>query len=161
MENQYHIDFDCEKLSDAFGVEAEDVFEFMTDGRRASFIIERRIKWAHPGWELAPTEGAGYDLMSPEGEKWEVRSITQQGVYFNPSAQVGKGRSFEELGFLAKLDDIEGFILSDITEFPRIPVFVVPVENVIRWYSGGLLGLNAKVSRKKFLSTLLPDIRYR
>jgi hypothetical protein len=160
MENQFLIDFDCSQLAAAFGVEAEDVHEFMTDGRRASFIIERRLKWGHQGWQLAPSEGAGYDLMDPEGAKWEVRSITRQGVYFNPSAQVGKGRYFDEDGFIAKLYDIVGFILSDITLFPHIPVYVVPVENVVRWYWAGLLGVNAKVSRKRFLDTLLQDIRY-
>ena len=98
--------------------------------------------------------------MAPDGGKWEVRSITRQGVYFNPSAQVGKGRFFDEDGFIAKLDDVEGFILSDITLFPRVPVYVVPVENVMRWYAAGMLGKNAKVSRKKFLSALLGDVRH-
>lgn len=160
MENRFAISFDCATLAKAFGVQDDDVHEFMTDGRRASFIIERRLKWGHPGWELAPSEGAGYDLMAPNGEKWEVRSITRQGVYFNPSAQVGKGRYFEEEGFVAKLNDIEGFILSDITLFPEIPVYVVPVDNVSRWYKAGSLGVNAKVSRKKFLDHLLDDVRY-
>ncbi len=159
MEDKFYISFDCQKLAEAFGVEDEDVHEFMTDGRRASFIIERRLKWGHPGWELAPSEGAGYDLMDPDGGKWEVRSITRQGVYFNPSAQVGKGRFFDEEGFIAKLDDIDGFVLSDITLFPEVPIYVVPVENVIRWYAKNMIGKNAKVSRKKFLDKLLGDIR--
>jgi len=160
MEKRFTISFDCAQLARAFGVEDEDVHEFMTDGRRASFIIERRLKWGHPGWGLAPSEGAGYDLMAPDGGKWEVRSITRGGVYFNPSAQVGKGRSFDEGGFIAKLDDIEGFVLSDITQFPEIPIYVVPVENVTRWYKNGDIGKNAKVSRKKFLDNLLNDVRH-
>ncbi len=130
----------------------------LTGGRRASFIIERRLMWAHPGWELAPSEGAGYDLRAPDGGLWEVRSITRGGVYFNPSAQVGKGRAFEETGFLAKLAAVRGLILSDITLFPEVPVYVVPVENVMRWYKAGRIGRNAKVSRGVFLSRLLTDI---
>ena len=94
MKTRFEIKFDAQKLADAFGVKDEDVHAFMTDGRRASFMIERRIMWAHPGWSLAPSEGAGYDLLSPTGDCWEVRSITKGGVYFNPSAQVGKGRAF-------------------------------------------------------------------
>lgn len=160
MEREFRIDFDCEKLAEAFGVEPEDVFEFMTDGRRASFIIERRLKWSHPGWELAPSEGAGYDLKDPNGRLWEVRSITRGGVYFNPSAQVGKGRFFEEGGFRAKCAAIEGYILSDITRFPQIPVYVVPVRNVLRWFDSGKLGSNAKVSRSVFYSKLHHDIQF-
>lgn len=160
MQNRFEIEFDCHQLAQAFGVADADVHEFMTDGRRASFIIERRLKWAHEGWELAPTEGAGYDLRSPDGGHWEVRSITRGGVYFNPSAQVGSGRTFHEAGFLAKCSQIAGYILSDITAFPSVPVYVVPVENVTRWYSSGRLGTTAKVSRAKFYNDLLPDIRF-
>lgn len=158
MEKEFVIDFDCGKLADAFGIQPDDVAEFMTDGRRASFIIERRLKWSHPGWELAPSEGAGYDLKAPDGGLWEVRSITRGGVYFNPSAQVGSGRSFEEGGFRAKCAAIEGYILSDITQFPSIPVYVVPVANVLRWYDEKRLGANAKVSRASFFSNLHKDI---
>ena len=160
MEREFLIEFNCQQLAAAFGVEPEDVFEFMTDGRRASFIIERRLKWSHPGWELAPSEGAGYDLKDPDGGLWEVRSITRGGVYFNPSAQVGKGRFFEEVGFRAKCAAIRGYILSDITRFPSIPVYVVPVANVLRWYEAGQLGANAKVSRSVFFSRLHKDILY-
>jgi len=160
MENQFEIEFDCDQLASAFGVAPDDVYEFMTDGRRASFIIERRLKWAHEGWQLAPTEGSGYDLRAPDGGLWEVRSVTRGGVYFNPSAQVGSGRRFEEAGFLAKCGQIAGYILSDITKFPKVPVFVVPVENVMRWYETGMLGSSAKVSRARFYDRLLPDVRY-
>ena len=92
--------------------------------------------WENPGWKLAPSEGAGYDLLDPEGGMWEVRSITRQGVYFNPSNQVGSGRVFNEHGFQAKLAGIKGFILSDIVSFPVVDVFVVPVENVLLWHRG-------------------------
>lgn len=158
MEQRFSIHFDDQKLAEAFGVTTEDVHEYLTDGRRASFIIERRLKWAHPGWELAPSEGAGYDLRAPDGGLWEVRSITQGGVYFNPSAQVGAGRKFEEAGFLTKLDGLQGFILSDITLFPEVPVFKVPVEHVKRWYKQRELNAAAKMSRAAFYARLLPQL---
>ena len=116
--------------------------------------------WEHPGWKLAPSEGAGYDLLDPDGGMWEVRSITRQGVYFNPSNQVGSGRVFNEDGFQSKLKGIEGFILSDIVGFPVVDIFVVPVENVLRWHRENALGSSAKVSRKKFLDILAQDIRH-
>lgn len=144
----------------AFKVSVEDVREYLTDGRRVSFMIERRLARDNPGWQLAQSEGAGYDLLDPDGGKWEVRSITRGGVYFNPSSQVGSGRTFNEQGFQDKLNDIKGFILSDIVEFPTVNVYVVPVANVLRWHRQYLLGANARVSRKKFLVDLARDIRY-
>ena len=52
-----------------------DIREYFTDGRRVSFIIERLLMWENPGWTLAPSEGAGYDLRAPDGGLWEVRSM--------------------------------------------------------------------------------------
>lgn len=160
MDHIFGINFDCERLADAFGVRSDDIRAFMTDGRRASFIIERRLVWSHPGWQLATSEGAGYDLSDPDGGRWEVRSITRRGVYFNPSAQVGIGRCFEEIGFFAKLSSIQGFILADITLFPTVCVYLVPVANVQRWYAERRLGTRTMVARNVFLTQLLPDIRY-
>ena len=160
MKKRFQMKWDEQKLASAFKVSPTDIREYLTDGRRVSFIIERRLKWENPGWELARSEGAGYDLLDPEKNKWEVRSITKQGVYFNPSNQVGSGRVFSEDGFIAKLEEIKGFILSDIVGFPVVEVFVVPVENVTRWYKSGRLGANARVSRNKFLNELQRDIRF-
>jgi len=160
MKNRFQMHWDEQELASAFKVSTADIREYLTDGRRVSFIIERRLKWENPGWELAPSEGAGYDLLDPDGNMWEVRSITRQGVYFNPSNQVGSGRVFNEDGFIAKLTGIKGFILSDIVGFPVVDVFVVPVDNVLRWHRGRALGANAKVSRDKFLRILAKDIRY-
>lgn len=58
------------------------------------------------------------------------------------------------------MSGIKGFILSDIVGFPVVDVFVVPVDNVLRWHSGRALGSNAKVSRDKFLNVLARDIRF-
>ena len=158
MQKRFKIDWDVDKLSEAFRVTKDDVREYFTDGRRVSFIIERRLKWDHPGWELASSEGAGYDLKDPKGGLWEVRSVTKSGVYFTPSNQVGSGRRFNENGFQEKLSSVMGFILTDIENFPSMDVYVVPVQNVIRWHNQGLLGANAKVSRSKFLNKLATDI---
>lgn len=158
MRPRFTMQWDAAELAKAFRVTQQDIQEYLTDGRRVSFIIERRLKWEHPGWTLAPSEGAGWDLRDPEGGLWEVRSVTRGGVYFNPSNQVGSGRKFGEEGFFAKLAGIKGFILSDIVNFPNVDVFVVPMEYVRRWYDQRLLGANAKVSRDVFLNKLAPQL---
>lgn len=160
MERRFQLRWNENELAQAFKVSTDDVREYLTDGRRVSFIIERRLKWENAGWKLAPSEGAGYDLLDPDGGMWEVRSITRQGVYFNPSNQVGSGRKFNEDGFQLKMSGIKGFILSDIVGFPVVDVYVVPVDNVIRWHRAAALGTNAKVSRDKFLNLLARDIKF-
>lgn len=51
-------------------------------------------------------------------KKWEVRSISRNGIYFCPSYMVGSGRKFNEAGFLVKIAEISGYIVSDIERFP-------------------------------------------
>ena len=160
MKSRFQMHWNEEELARAFRIKTADVREYFTDGRRVSFIIERRLKWDNPGWELARSEGAGYDLLDPEGRKWEVRSVTKAGVYFTPSSQVGSGRTFNEEGFIAKLDEIEGFILSDISGFPVVDVFVVPAVDILKWYRQGVLGSNARISRKGFLERLRREYGY-
>ena len=160
MQNKFKLTWDEAELAQAFRISQEDVREYLTDGRRVSFIIERRLANEHATWKLAPSEGKGYDLLDPNNDKWEVRSITNSGVYFTPSNQVGSGRSFNEPKFQEKLREIKGFILTDIAPFPEVNVYVVPVANVVRWYRLGLLGSRASISRKKFLESIAPDIRF-
>jgi hypothetical protein len=158
MQTKFVLEWDATELARAFGITESDVRLYFTDGRRVSFIIERRLVLEHPGWKLAPSEGAGYDLLSPDGGKWEVRSLTRGGVYFCPSYMVGSGRRYEQQGFLEKLNDIRGYILSDIEKFPSVPVFVVPSGCVRKWYENGRLGAGTKVGREKFLNELAPSI---
>lgn len=66
-------------------------------------MLERRIAHEVIKGRLAPSEGAGFDLIDPAGHKWGVRSISKGGIYFCPSYMVGSGCSFDEPGFLAKL----------------------------------------------------------
>ena len=59
---------------------------------------------------------------------------------------------------LRKLNEIQGYILSDIERFPSVPVFVVPSTSVRKWFDSGQLGTTTKISREKFLNDLAPRI---
>lgn len=149
-----YLAWDLAAIARALNISADDVLEYFTDGRRVSFILERRIAHEILGGTLAKSEGAGYDLLDREGRKWEVRSISRGGVYFCPSYMVGSGRTFEAGGFLAKLDNIEGYILADIEVFPRVPFWSVNSAEVREWWQAGELGSASKVSRKRALELL-------
>ncbi|MCX6778124.1 MAG: hypothetical protein NT157_04530 [Candidatus Micrarchaeota archaeon] len=148
------LSWDARKIAEAFKIKDEDVRLYFTDGRRVSFIIERRLAYEVLNGTLAPSEGAGFDLFDSEGNKWEVRCITKGGVYFCPSNMVGKGRKFEERGFLDKLDEIKGYILADAESFPDMPFWIIPTEQVRAWYDAGTLGKNSKITRKKALELI-------
>ncbi|MEO0082152.1 MAG: hypothetical protein ABIL25_07665 [candidate division WOR-3 bacterium] len=141
------------EIAKALKIDEKDVKEYFTDGRRVSFLLERRIA-KRLDWVLAPSEGAGYDLVDPKGRRWEVRSITKGGIYFGPSYDVGSGRSYTERGFREKIGQLAGYVLCDIESFPRIPFWIISVKQVLRWKDGGLLGTQARASRRKMLELL-------
>ena len=146
--------WDTEEIARALKITKEDVQEYFTDGRRVSFLLERRIAREIIKGKLASSEGAGFDLLDSQGRKWEVRSISKGGIYFCPSYMVGSGRHFDEKGFLEKLSEIEGYIVSDIESFPRIPFWIVTAKQVQLWWKSGELGKNSKISREKALKLI-------
>jgi len=44
MQNRFQMQWDEHELAAAFKVSTDDIREYLTDGRRVSFIIERRLK---------------------------------------------------------------------------------------------------------------------
>lgn len=146
------LTWDIDAVAEAMVLTPDEVREYFTDGRRVSFILERRLSLEVIKGKLAPSEGAGYDLFDPDGGKWEVRSISKGGIYFCPSNMVGSSRSFNKAGFLEKLEEVRGYIVSDIERFPEIPWWIIPVEQVRNWWDRGRLGSSTKISRPQALS---------
>lgn len=143
--------WNIKEIANALKIKETDVRLYFTDGRRVSFLLERRLAYEILHGKLAPSEGAGYDLTDSHGDKWEVRSITKDGIYFCPSYMVGSGRFFKENGFLKKLEEVKGYIISDIEHFPEVPFWIISTEQIRNWWEKGELGSSTKISRKKAL----------
>lgn len=145
--------WDIGQLAAALRVDATSVREYFTDGRRIAFLIERRIA-REEGYRLAPSEGAAFDLVDGNGANWEARNITRSGIYFCPSYMVGSGRAFDTEGLMAKLDQIAGYVVSDIELFPEVPYWILPRAAVERWWGSGKLGSTTKISRERALELI-------
>lgn len=154
MSESFVFEWDLETLAEAMHLTQDEVLLYFQDGRRISFMLERRIR-DQLGWQLAPSEGSGYDLIDNEGKKWEVRSVSGN-IYFCPSYMVGSRRTFEEQGFFQKLDAIAGYVCSDIKKFPRVPVWIIPVEVIRQLYSEGRLGKSTLINSAAFYSRVVP-----
>ena len=148
------LKWDLNRIAGSLGLTPQETMDYFTDGRRVSFILERRICHEIVGGRLSPSEGAGFDLIDAHDRKWEVRSITRAGIYFCPSYMVGSGRTFNEAGFVEKLNEIEGYVVCDVTKFPGIPVWKLSADIVALWYAKGALGAGTRVSRSKALTLL-------
>ena len=149
------VSWDANALREAMRLSEAEVRAYFTDGRRISFILERRINREFVHGTLAPSEGDRFDIIDSSGDKWEVRSITPAtGVYFCPSNMVGSSRHFSEPGFLRKLDETEGFLLTDIESFPNVPFWRVTSQQVRFWWGRRMLGASTRISRTTALELL-------
>lgn len=151
------LEWDLEELASAMHLAKQEVLAYFRDGRRISFILERRIRDAFPSWTLAPSEGSAFDLIDEQGRNWEARSVSK-GIYFCPSYMVGAGRRFAEDGFVAKLDGVAGYVCSDIMKFPCVPVYMVPAQLIRELYFAGKLGAGTRLSSAGFYSTIVPRL---
>lgn len=57
------LSWNLDEIAKALKISPEAVHEYFTDGRRVSFILERRIATEVLHATLAHSEGAGYDLI--------------------------------------------------------------------------------------------------
>lgn len=140
------LTWDVEALAEQLHLTVDETLTYFQDGRRCSFITERRIAREFIGGRIADSEGAAYDVFDQNNKKWEVRSLTNSGIHFCPSYMVGSGRKFEEKGFLAKIEQIGGYYIAIINTFPNVPVYKVSSDQVLAWYRDGRLGKSTSIS---------------
>ena len=76
------LSWDLKDIANALKINESEVKEYFTDGRRISFLLERRTAHEILHGKLAPNEGTGFDVLDSKDKKWEIRSISKGGVYF-------------------------------------------------------------------------------
>ncbi len=63
------LTWDIKQIAAALKITDSEVKAYFTDGRRVSFILERRLAREVLKGRLAPSEGAGFDLIDSKGGK--------------------------------------------------------------------------------------------
>jgi hypothetical protein len=145
--------FDCSKLAEAMGaIDEATAKELCRDARMTSKIIEAVLE-EHLDLARPKDTNAPYDL-SDDHHKSEVRCLTKGGVRFAPNWMYGSGRSFEEKGFFDKLNQVEGFYVADIIDFPNVVLHTVSSSKVRHWYKNGELNASAHFTALKARAAL-------
>lgn len=152
MGDSWRVSLDTESIADAFGVRPDDVIDNLKDGRAASRWMESMIKH-QMSLDGHDNDSDSYDVRDKQ-DKWEVRTLTNNGVYFCPNNMRGQGRAFEEEGFLEKLNEVEGYIICDVRKIPEIKFAVLSNVAVLDAYERGDLNKSTQISGSKGDKTL-------
>ena len=108
----------------SFGpLDEEELIEIYTDGRAASFFLERCLAKWFP--ELTHIKGCkGWDHVDETGQKYDAKNFTfKGGLKFMPSGMIGTGRKYDAVECRAKIKENNLiYIMCDIVDFPKIRV---------------------------------------
>lgn len=151
------ITFDLKKTATGLGLTYDECIQYFLDGRRISFILEKRISNL-AGYKKAPSESSPFDVIDSVGKKAEVRCLTTK-IMFRPSDQIGMGRKFcEEAFYSDKISQVDYFIICDVNEadLRKGIVRTFSIDSSVVWclYKSGKFGKNAEKSRKTFIKLM-------
>ena len=105
------------------------------DGRVASKFLEHTI----PEWfpELEFVDQKGHDHVNKiTKRKYDLKGFTKGGASYAPSNMLGAGRAINEEILHEHARSID-YIISDITEFPKVRVMFKSGTDLVKQYPSG------------------------
>lgn len=113
-------EFDLKETITFGNISPERLYEFFKDGRNASFMLEEQLTHWFP--ELTRIEGnKDHDHIDEEGNLYDAKNFTKNGLNFMPSNQIGAGRKFDPEASYEKANKLI-YICCDIVDFPRVRI---------------------------------------
>ena len=147
MNKLFEHTIDYTKVGEGLGLTADEARKFLNDGRiigrLAEFILAKRTSS-----KRAKSEKSAYDVDGENGERIEVRCITDQ-LSFASSKEIGSGRKVTQAGFEEKLNSLDYFVAVDkraVDSLNFIRIDKVDIDDMI---SDGTLRKNKSVNAKK------------
>lgn len=131
----------------SFGdLSSEVLAEMFTDGRLASHFLERQLCEWYP--HLTFVNKKGYDHVDANGNRYDQKCFTNQGLKFAPSSMYGAGRKVNLEEAVKHIEQTQ-YICCDITEFPVVRVKFATGKELLEDYPNCSI---KKSEREKFFN---------
>jgi hypothetical protein len=113
----------------------KQLHKLFQDGRVASKFLEHTIPTWFPDLEFV--DAKGYDHVSKTTKrKYDLKGFTKTGASYAPSAMLGASRKINK-EVLHKHAESIYYIISDVTEFPKVRVTFKRGAVLVREYPSG------------------------
>ena len=120
----------------------DQLHKLFQDGRVASKFLEHTIPTWFPDLEFVDQDG--YDHVSKKtGRKFDLKGFTKGGASYAPSNMLGAGRKINEAKLHEHAETID-YILSDITEFPKVRIVFKAGTELVKKYPSGKIPVKEK-----------------
>lgn len=124
-----------------FGDLPEDLmYKILRDGRVASKFLENYLPIWFPELKFVDKRGHDHVDAATETIQYDLKGFTKSGCKFMPSRMLGGGRKIvkEEL---KKHADHMNYIISDITQFPKVRVIFKHGSWLVDRWTDGIIPL--------------------
>lgn len=111
------------------GIDQNIVFHLFKDGRVTGLMIEHWFDHHFRNITRSGDEATPFDLYLRHNKKTlHYQSKVTNGKPFDlaPSYMKGKGRKYDELGMREAMASIDGYVLTDLSDFPRLTIWTIP-----------------------------------
>jgi hypothetical protein len=110
----------------------DEMIDVLVDGRFNSPFMERQLtKWFPQLKHI--TGNKDHDHVDGEGNLYDAKNFTKNGLKFKPSNQLGQGRSFNKEVAHEKANKLI-YICCDIIDFPKVKVKFIDGGDLVKRY---------------------------
>ena len=144
MNTQYNTTYEFDFTGKIqFGdMPVEQLHKLFQDGRVASKFLEHTIPTWFPDLEFV--DAKGYDHVSKTTErKFDLKGFTKGGASYAPSTMLGAGRKIDKAVLHEHAESID-YIISDVTEFPKVRVVFKKGTDLVRDYPSGKISVKER-----------------
>ena len=120
----------------------EQLHKLFQDGRVASKFLENTIPTWFPDLEFV--DAKGYDHVSKTtGRQYDLKGFTKGGANYAPSTMLGAGRKVDVQVLHEHAESID-YIISDVTEFPKVRIVFKKGTDLVRDYPTGKISIKER-----------------
>jgi|GEM_PF-2897160 len=125
-------DFDLSNSIKFGKIKNEDIYEIFKDGRITGLLAEYFIESEFSNINRVRNENSSLDVIDDRGMKCEIKVFTKNGVSFLPSNQKGEGRKFDKEKYHLRVQNIDYFIIVDISQLPVMKIASIKSSAVLK-----------------------------
>lgn len=103
------------------------------DGRVLGLLMDTYLESEYQNVKVSSDDEGNTNItLSEDGKEYRVecRIFTKRGANLVPSIMLGGNRHFDQYAYDKWINELDGFVIVDIRDFPKVSVSAVPKNNI-------------------------------
>jgi len=133
----YRFDYELTQLK-LDEIPQDKVHKIFKDGRHTGVLVEHLYEYLFANIERAESERSPYDfLLRHDGKALKYQSkvghyrTSGSSIDLSRSRMKGIGRRYDKDACVSDVLDLDGFVITDINQMPKLKVWTIPVDRLV------------------------------